>query len=56
MFAVVILNTTSDVLNYNLSISAVLIPAALFLFALALFGFIALRRKASKNANASVIT
>jgi len=54
VFAVDILNATSGVLNYNLSISAVPIPAALFLFAPALFGFLALRRKAAKNANGLV--
>lgn len=54
VFAVDILNATSDVLNYNLSISAVPIPATLFLFAPAIFGFLALRRKAFKNANALV--
>lgn len=51
VFAVDILNATSGVLNYDLSISAVPIPAALFLFAPALFSLLALRRKASKNAN-----
>lgn len=39
--------SSSSVLNYDLSISAVPVPAALFLFAPALFGFMAMRRRAS---------
>ena len=51
-FAVDILNATSGVLKYDLSISAVPVPAALWLFAPALMGFFGLRRKANKMAAA----
>ena len=51
-FGVDILNATSDVLKYDLSISAVPVPAALWLFAPALMGFFGLRRKAQKTAAA----
>ena len=51
-FAVDILNATSGVLKYDLSISAVPVPAALWLFAPALRGFFGLRRKANKMAAA----
>jgi hypothetical protein len=51
-FGVDILNATSGVLKYDLSISAVPVPAALWLFAPALMGFFGLRRKALKTAAA----
>ena len=51
-FGVDIFNATSDVLKYDLSISAVPVPAALWLFAPALMGFFGLRRKALKTAAA----
>ena len=47
-FAVDIFNATSNVLKYDLSISAVPVPAALWLFAPALMGFFGLRRQARK--------
>ena len=48
-FAVDILNATSGILKYDLSISAVPVPAALWLFAPALLGFFGLRRQARKT-------
>lgn len=53
-YLVAILNATSNILKYDLSISAsaVPIPAALWLLAPALMGFFGLRRKALKSATA----
>ena len=48
VFGVDIINATSGILEYDLSISAVPVPAALWLFAPALMGFFGLRRKAKK--------
>ena len=53
-FGVDIFNATSDVLKYDLSISAVPVPAALWLFAPALMGFFGLRRQARKTAIARI--
>jgi hypothetical protein len=51
-YGVDIFNATSGILEYDLSISAVPVPAALWLFAPALMGFFGLRRKAQKTATA----
>ncbi|HCC82657.1 MULTISPECIES: hypothetical protein [unclassified Methylophaga] len=53
-YLVAILNATSNILKYDLSISpsAVPIPAALWLLAPALMGFFGLRRRALKSATA----
>jgi hypothetical protein len=42
-----IINATSNILKYDVSVSAVPVPAALFLFAPALLGFLGLRRKSA---------
>ncbi|HEC73383.1 MAG TPA: hypothetical protein ENI26_03305 [Methylophaga aminisulfidivorans] len=42
-----IINASSSVLKYDLSVSAVPVPAALFLFAPVLLGFLGLRRKSA---------
>lgn len=47
-----IFNASSSILAYDLSISAVPIPAALWLFAPALLGFCGMRRRAAKVAAA----
>jgi len=49
-YVVEILNATSQVLKYDLSISAIPIPAAFWLLAPVLMGFFGLRRKALKSA------
>lgn len=46
-YAVDIINATRDVFKYDVSVSAVPVPAALFLFAPALLGFLGLRRKSA---------
>ena len=46
-YAVDILNASRDVFKYDVSVSAVPVPAALFLFAPALLGFLGLRRKSA---------
>ena len=43
----IILNSGANFVNYSVSVSAVPVPAALFLFAPALLGFLGLRRKAT---------
>ena len=45
-----IFNASSDELKYDVSVSAVPIPAAFFLFAPALMGLIGLRHRAKSNA------
>ncbi|SFK20517.1 hypothetical protein [Methylophaga sulfidovorans] len=42
-----IIDATSSVVKYDVSVSAVPVPAALFLFAPALLGFLGMRRKAA---------
>ena len=42
-----IIDATSGVVKYDVSVSAVPVPAALFLFAPALLGFLGMRRKAT---------
>ncbi|WP_417498680.1 hypothetical protein [Methylophaga sp.] len=42
-----IINATSNILKYDVSVSAVPVPAALFLFAPALLGILGLRRKSA---------
>lgn len=44
-YAIDIVDATSNILKYDVSVSAVPVPAALFLFAPALLGFLGLRRK-----------
>ena len=45
-----IFNASSDELKYDVSVSAVPVPAALFLFAPALLGLLGLRLRARSNA------
>ena len=47
LYAVDFTTVTSDALSYSMSVSDVPVPAALFLFAPALLGFLGLRRKAT---------
>jgi hypothetical protein len=44
-YAVDIIDATSNILKYDVSVSAVPVPAALFLFAPALLGLLGMRRK-----------
>jgi len=44
-YAVDIIDATSSILKYDVSVSAVPVPAALFLFAPALLGLLGMRRK-----------